>query len=274
MRRRAAFWVGLALVGLACGIALLALVWLPADPLRMDFSARLLPPLSAAPLGTDAYGRDVAALLMRGAWTSLAIAVAAIALGLAGGVPLGLAAAAWGGWRDEGLMRLADILFAFPAIISAIMLAAWRGPGFGTAALAIGLFNIPVFARLTRAGALPLWQRGFIQAARLAGRGPLSITLLHILPNIAGLLVVQISIQLALAILAEAGLAYLGVSAPPPTPSWGRMLADSQTYLERAPWLVLLPGAAIALTVLGFNLLGDALRDRLDPRQRRLPEKC
>ena len=163
-------------------------------------------------------------------------------------------------------MRVSDVLFAFPAILGAVMMTAILGPGPINAILAIGVYNVPVFARLTRAAASTVWQRDFIRAARLAGKGPARISVEHVLPNIAAVLIVQATIAFGTAILAEAALSYLGLGARPPLPSWGRMLNEAQTYVYQAPYLALFPGAAIAVAVLGLNLLGDGLRDLLDPR--------
>lgn len=254
---------------LLLGTAVVSQVWTPASPTQIQITQRLAPPLQAGLLGADHFGRDLTSLLMVGAWNSLSIAFVAVLLGMAGGVLLGALAAAWRGWAEEVVMRLADVTFAFPAVLSAIMIAALIGPGATTAVIAIGVFNIPVFARVSRAAALQVWERDFVLAARSAGKGPVLITLHHVLPNIAGLLVVQATIQLALAILAEAGLSFLGVGMPPPHPSWGRMLSDAQTYLSQAPHLAILPGLAIALAVLGLNMLGDGLRDIIDPKLRR-----
>lgn len=254
---------------LLLGTAVVSQVWTPASPTQIQITQRLAPPFEAGLLGADHFGRDLTSLLMVGAWNSLSIAFVAVLLGMAGGVLLGTLAAAWRGWAEEVVMRLADVTFAFPAVLSAIMIAALIGPGATTAVIAIGVFNIPVFARVSRAAALQVWERDFVLAARSAGKGPVLITLHHVLPNIAGLLVVQATIQLALAILAEAGLSFLGVGMPPPHPSWGRMLSDAQTYLSQAPHLAILPGLAIALAVLGLNMLGDGLRDIIDPKLRR-----
>jgi peptide/nickel transport system permease protein len=185
-------------------------------------------------------------------------------------VPFGLwAAAKRGTWYDEIIMRLNDLVFAFPALLIAILITAVFGPSATNAIIAIGIFNIPVFARLTRAAALSLWTRDFILAARVAGKGAALISVEHILPNILNTLVVQITIQFSLGILAEAALAYVGLGAQPPTPSWGKMLADSQTLIVLAPHLALIPGLAIVFTVLGLNLMGDGLRDVFDPRLQR-----
>ena len=187
-------------------------------------------------------------------------------MGIAFGVALGLLAAARRGWVEELVMRLADFTFAFPALLTAIMLTALQGPGLVTSTLAIGIFNIPVFARITRAAANGVWAREFVLAARACGKGATRITFEHVLPNIAAGLIVQATIQFAVAILAEAALSYLGLGTQPPTPSWGRMLGEAQTLLFQAPQLAVWPGTAIALSVLGLNLMGDGLRDLLDPR--------
>ncbi len=249
--------------------AVLSRFWTPADPTAINIPGRLGAPLESGLLGADHFGRDVASMLMAGAWNSLSIAVIAVALGLSAGVVLGTAAAALRGWVDEIVMRLADVMLAFPAVLSAIILGALIGPGVLTAVIAIGAFNIPVFARVARGSALQILSRDYVLAARAAGKGPVLITLHHVLPNIAGLLVVQGTIQLALAILAEAGLSFIGIGLPPPAPSWGRMLSEAQTYLAQAPHLAIFPGLAIAVAVLALNMLGDGLRDAIDPKLRR-----
>jgi peptide/nickel transport system permease protein len=225
-------------------------------------------PLEAGLLGTDHFGRDVVSLIMAGAWNSLAIAWPAVLLGAAVGTAIGCAAAAWKGIADEIAMRVSDVVFAFPAVLSAIMIGALLGSGPTAAILAIAVFNVPVFARVTRGVALQVWTLDYIAAARAIGKHPLRITWEDVMPNIAGALIVQVTIQLALAILTEAGLSYLGLGVRPPNPSWGRMLSDAQTYLSQAPHLAIAPGIAIALSVLGLNLLGDGLRDALDPTLR------
>lgn len=262
-----AFWIGAVLTLCAVGAALLSLVWTPYDVAAMNIPAKLQGPSGAHPLGTDHFGRDILSMLMAGARTSIAVAVVAVGIGAGVGVPLGLAAAAQrGGLLDEAISRLSDLVFAFPSLVIAILITASFGPSALNAILAIGIFNIPVFARLSRGAALPLWQRDFILAARSFDKCRARISAEHILPNIANLLTVQCTIQFSLGILAEAGLSYVGLGAQPPTPSWGRMLADAQTLVTIAPHVALLPGLAIVLTVLGLNLLGDGLRDRLDPK--------
>ena len=247
--------------------ALVSRVWTPESPIRIHMNLRLQPPLAAGLLGTDNLGRDVLSMLMAGAWTSLTTAFLSVLLGLVLGTALGTMAAALRGRLEEVAMRGADVVFAFPAIITAIMVTDVFGPGQATAVTAIGVFIIPVFARIARAAALQVWARDYCLAARAAGKGRLLVTLEHVIPNIAGTLLVQATIQLALAVLIEAGLSFLGLGLPPPAPSWGRMLNDAQTFLQRAPWLAVAPGGTIALAVLGFNLLGDGLRDLFDPRR-------
>ena len=258
---------GAVLTLLFAGAALLSFLWVPYDIVALDIANRIKPPSLAHPLGTDHYGRDIASMIMVGGRTSLAVALVALGIGMGLGVPLGLAAAARRGrWLDEVISRGNDLVFAFPSLLIAIMITAVFGPSALNAIIAIGIFNIPVFARLTRGAALSLWTRDYVLAARVAGKGALRISWEHILPNLANLLIVQGTIQFSLGILAEAGLSYLGLGAQPPLPSWGRMLADSQTMISFAPHMALFPGLAILLTVLGLNLLGDGLRDRLDPR--------
>ncbi len=246
--------------------ALLSFVWTPWPPYEMDMANTLQPPGRAHWLGTDAYGRDVASLLLVGARATIAVGVIAVGIGLAVGTLLGLVAAARRGWVEELIMRVADFTFAFPALLLAIMLTAVYGPGMVNAIIAIGIFYIPTFARVTRASAQAVWAREYVLAARASGKGAARITLEHVLPNIASVLIVQATIQFALAVLAEAALSYLGLGTQPPQPSWGRMLAEAQTLMFQAPLLAVWPGVAIALAVLGLNLLGDGLRDVLDPR--------
>src|SRR6185369_9940432 len=266
--RNRSFLIGFAITVLVAAMALISYVWTPYDVTRLVISDKTLAPSSAHWFGTDHFGRDILSMIMVGARNSIAVALVAVGIGMGVGVPLGAWAAARGGWFDETLMRLNDVVFAFPALLSAIMITAIFGPGAINAIIAIGIFNIPVFARVARAGALSLWPREFILAARAAGKGKARITVEHILPNVASLLLVQGTIQFALGILAEAGLSYVGLGAQPPMPSWGRMLFDAQTRMIVAPHLALFPGVAIILTVLGLNLLGDGLADVLDPKLR------
>ena len=258
-------WIGPILLALIAAVALLSIVWTPWNVAAIDVARRFQPGSFPHPLGTDQLGRDLLSMLMAGAGPSLGVASLALAIGLAGGVPLGLIAAARSGWADEAIARAADILFAFPALVLAMLVVAVLGPGASHAALAIGLFNIPVFVRVTRAAARSIWTRDFILAARLAGKGRWLISLQHILPNVTGPLITQATLQLSLGVLAEAALSFLGLGAQPPAASWGRMVADAQTLIGVAPRLVLLPGLAIVLTVFAINLAGEALRERLAP---------
>ena len=261
--------LGAALSSLFVLAALVSFVWTPYDHAATNIPAKLQPPGAAHWFGTDHFGRDILSMIMVGARTSIAVAFVAVGIGMGLGVPLGLAAAAKkGSWLDEVIMRGNDLIFAFPSLVIAILITAVFGAGAINAIIAIGIFNIPVFARITRGAALSLWEREFIMAARVAGKSAPRISVEHILPNVTNLLIVQGTIQFSLAILAEAGLSYVGLGAQPPTPSWGRMLADAQTMVSFAPWLALFPGIAIILTVMGLNLMGDGLRDWLDPRLR------
>jgi peptide/nickel transport system permease protein len=264
--RHPSFAIGAVLSLLLVIAAALSLVWTPYSPYEVDMAAKLLPPGPGHWLGTDPYGRDVASLLLAGARASIVVGVIAVGIGLVVGTALGLLAAARRGWTEELIMRLADFGFAFPAILSAIMLTAVFGPGMVNAIIAIGIYNIPTFARITRASANTVWSREFVLAARACGKGTFSITMEHVLPNILSVLIVQATIRFAIAILAEAALSYLGLGTQPPQPSWGRMLSEAQTLLFQAPMLAVYPGLAIALAVLGLNLLGDGLRDLFDPR--------
>ncbi len=264
--RHRSFAIGAILTLMLLLAATLSLVWTPWSPYEIDMSAKLQPPSAGHWLGTDPFGRDVTSLLLVGARNSILVGVIAVSIGLGFGTLLGLLAAARRGWVEEAIMRLADFTFAFPAILSAIMLTAVFGAGIVNSIIAIGVFNIPTFARVTRASANAVWSREFVLAARSCGKGPWRITFDHILPNILSALIVQATIQFALAILAEAALSYLGLGTQPPQPSWGRMLAEAQTLMFQAPMLAVFPGVAIALAVLGLNLLGDGLRDLMDPR--------
>ncbi|MCA0244673.1 MAG: ABC transporter permease [Proteobacteria bacterium] len=264
--RHPSFVVGGSLSLLLAAAALLSLVWQPHPPAEIDMALKLQPPSAARWLGSDAFGRDVASQLLVGAQASILVGVIAVGIGLVAGVALGCLAAARGGWVDELIMRASDFTFAFPALLTAIMLTAIYGPGLVTSIVAIGIFNVPVFARITRSTAQAVWAREFVLAARAAGKSGWRITWDHVLPNIASQLIVQASISFATAILAEAALSYLGLGTQPPQPSWGRMLSEAQTLLFQAPLLALWPGVAIVLSVLGLNLMGDGLRDLMDPK--------
>ena len=264
--RHKSFVAGGLLTALLAAMALLSLAWTPYPVAEIDIPSKLQPPSAAHWLGTDSLGRDIASQLLVGAQNSIVVGVIAVGIGLGFGVLLGCIASARRGWVEELIMRGSDFAFAFPALLLAIMLTAIYGPGLVMSIVAIGIFNIPVFARITRGSANAVWAREFVLAARTAGKGPVRITLDHVLPNIASVLIVQATISFATAILAEAALSYLGLGTQPPQPSWGRMLNEAQTLMFQAPLLAVYPGVAIVLSVLGLNLLGDGLRDLMDPK--------
>ncbi|WP_166348362.1 ABC transporter permease [Phytoactinopolyspora limicola] len=258
--------VGGSIVALIIGAALLSFVWTPYDPTRIDAAARLTSYSGDHWLGTDKFGRDVFSQLLVGARTTLFVGIVAVGIAAVIGTPLGIFAGMGSRWAGEIVMRGNDLLLAFPALLMAIMFAAVYGPSTLTAMAAIGIATVPSFARLARSGTLGVMNTEYVLAARAAGRTRRAIAVRHVLPNISGLVIVQSSVAFAIAILAEAALSFLGFGTRPPTPSWGRMLQESQELLHSAPRLALWPGIAIALAVLGFNLLGDGLRDRFDPR--------
>lgn len=266
-RHSLALTIGVLLVLSLAAMAILSLAWTPFPLDAMDVLSKLQTPSLAHVFGTDHFGRDTFSLVMGGAWTSLSVGLGAVAVGLLGGIPIGLIAA----WHRDGIVaaaidRSTDLVFAFPALLTAVLVASVHGPGAANVIAAIGLFNIAVFARVTRGAAFSIASRPFVTAAIAIGRSQTAILALHILPNITGVLIVQATVQFAIAILAEAGLGYLGLGVQPPNPSWGRMLADAQTFMFMSPWQAIFPGLAIMLAVLGLNLLGDGLRDHLDPR--------
>ncbi|MCC7275284.1 MAG: ABC transporter permease [Alphaproteobacteria bacterium] len=264
--RHRSFAIGAALTGLVVAAALVSLAWTPHSAVELAVASKLRPPSAVHPFGTDHFGRDILSMIMVGARNSLVVGLVAVSIGCSIGTALGLLASARRGWVEELVMRFSDFTFAFPAVLSAIMITALLGPGLVNSVIAIGIFNVPVFARVARGAANAVWARDFILAARAAGKGRVRITLEHVLPNILSVVVVQATIAFALAILAEAGLSYLGLGTQPPLPSWGRMLNDAQTFMYDAPYLAVFPGIAIAVAVLGLNLLGDGLRDLIDPR--------
>ncbi|HTP70880.1 MAG TPA: ABC transporter permease [Burkholderiaceae bacterium] len=264
--RHPSFAIGAVLTLLLVAAAALSLAWSPYAPAEIDIPHKLQAASAAHWFGTDSLGRDIASQLLVGARASILVGVFAVLIGFSIGVALGLLAAARGGWVDEGVMRLSDFTFAFPALLSAILLGAIYGPGLVTGIVAIGVFNVPVFARVTRAAANAIWAREYVLAARTAGKNRWQITWDHVVPNIASVLIVQATNQFATAIIAEAALSYLGLGTQPPMPSWGRMLNEAQTQMFQAPMLAVYPGLAIVLAVLGLNLMGDGLRDLLDPK--------
>jgi peptide/nickel transport system permease protein len=260
--------LGLIIILAVVALALLAPLIVPADPYAINPRASMEAPSAAHPLGTDRLGRDLAARLIYGARISLWVGVVSVGLATLVGLPLGVLAGYYGGLIDDVLMRLMDILFAFPPILLAIVVAAVLGPGLTNAMIAIGIIYLPRLSRVARGPVLALRQMEFVEAARALGATHLRIMLTHILPNILGIMLVQITLNLSTAILAEAALSFLGLGAQPPTPTWGGILNEGRLFMQIAPWLSLYPGLAISITVLGFNLLGDGLRDVLDPRLR------
>jgi peptide/nickel transport system permease protein len=264
--RHRAFVGGLVLTITIVGTAVCSLVYTPRDPLRMDLAARLEAPSADHPMGTDQYGRDLLSRVMRGAIASLAVGAVAVGIGMGAGVLLGAAGGWVGGWLDEAAMRVTDAVYGFPAVLSALLVTAAFGPGVLISMIAVGVAYVPVFARLTRANVLALRAQEFVTAAQTLGARDGAIFWRHVLPNTVSPLIVQATISFPLAILAEAALSYLGLGTQPPHPSWGLMLREAQNFLQLSPWYAVFPGSAIALAVLGFNLLGDGLRDLLDPR--------
>ena len=251
-----------------CLLALLAPVIAPTDPYGMDMTVRLRPPSAAHVLGTDDFGRDLLSRLIWGARLSLAVGVSSVLLALLVGVGIGLVSGYAGGWADLVLMRLVDIFLAFPPILLALTFVAALGANERNVAIALGLTFWTTYARLVRASALALRDLEYVQSARVLGAGSLRILLRHVLPNLIGPVIVVATLGLGVAITSEAALSFLGLGAQPPTPSWGATLTFGLQYLRQAPWMATFPGLAIMLAVLGFNLLGDGLRDALDPRMR------
>ena len=262
--RRLGLKLGLGCLATSLGLVLVGFLWLPADPLEMT-AVRFAPPSLAHPMGTDWFGRDVLARVLVGGRISLGAALAAVALGAVVGTLLGGLAGYHGGLLDELVMRGADFLLVFPPLLLALLLAVLMGPGPWGIVIAIGVFNVPYFGRLTRGGLLSLREREFVQAARAVGVGDLRVLLRHILPHLLSPLLVQFTVSLGMALLAEAAFSYLGLGTPPPAPTWGRMLREAQSYFRHSPWPAVFPGLFLSLTVLGLNLVGDGLRDLLDP---------
>lgn len=266
------FRVGSYLTGVFVFAALLSFIWTPYDVGAINIEDRFAAPGIYHLFGTDHFGRDIFSMIMVGARNAFAVSLIAVGTGMIIGVPLGLWAAATrmnkGNVIDELLMRSNDLIFAFPSLLMAILITAVFGPGAINAIIAIGIFNIPVFARMARGGALGLWGKDYIMAARISGKNAIQISYEHILPNIANLLIVQATIQFSIAIIAEASLSYVGLGTQPPNPSLGRMLNEAQTMIFFAPWLAIIPGSAIVMMVLGLNLMGDGIRDILDPKLR------
>jgi ABC-type dipeptide/oligopeptide/nickel transport system permease subunit len=258
--------VGLAIVGLTALVGVVAPLFVTADPVAMDFAALLKGPSRAHLLGTDQFGRDVLARLVWGARLSVTIGAAAVALALAVGVPIGALSGYAGGAIDNVLMRGMDALLAFPALLLALGLVAIMGPGSTSTMLAIGIVYTPGVARLTRGVVLAERPQEYVQAAHALGQRDRWVLLRHIMPNCVSALLVQASVNFANAMVIEAGLSFLGIGTPPPTASWGLMLNEARAFMSSALHVAIVPGVAISLAVLGWNLLGDGLRDALDPR--------
>jgi peptide/nickel transport system permease protein len=271
LRLNSSMIIGACLVILILGLALVSFVWTPYGPSEIDPVARLRSGSPAHPFGTDRFGRDTLTWVMYGARITLMVGVVAVGIALLIGTPIGIVSAIfakqpWGMWIDAVIMRANDILLAFPALLLAIIFAAVYSPGTGPAMVAVGIAAIPGFARVARSGTLQVLGSEYVRAARASNRRIPAIAVVHVLPNIAGMIIVQASVAFAISVLAEAGLSFLGLGTQAPVPSWGRMLQESQQFLSTHPELALWPGLFIALAVLGFNLLGDGLRDRFDPK--------
>lgn len=265
--RRLNFVAGLSIVLGVVATAIVSFFWTPFDPEFVNAQKRLLGlGEQGHVLGTDQFGRDLLSQIMVGSRTALFVGILAVTIAILIGIPLGGLAAARRGWVEDVVMRFSDVIYAFPPVLLAILLVAAVSPGTASAMVAIGIAYIPIVARVTRGASLSIFERDYVAAARTYGRGKTFIFLRHVLPNIASVLIVQMTILFSLAILAEAALSFLGIGTQPPTPSWGRSLRDAQTFVRISPRLAIWPGFAIALTVLGFNLLGDGVRDALDPR--------
>ena len=259
-------WVGILVwVGLIF-MAFTAELISPYDPTALDFGAVLSPPSRTHLLGTDDLGRDVLSNLIHGSRVSLQVGLVSVGLATVLGILMGLLAGYWGGWADDVLMRLVDAFYAFPTLILALAITAALGPSLSNVMLAVGIVNAPAFARLVRGQVLSVKERDFVIAAYVVGVSHGRMLRYHIWPNVTAPLIVQASLSIAGAILSEASLSFLGMGAPPPTPSWGAMLKNGYGFLEQAPWSSFFPGAAIFITVLGLNFLGDGLRMALDPR--------
>lgn len=271
MRRNATLWIGATMVGIVVALAVVSVFWTP-WPATQVSPGRLLPVSAEHWMGTDGFGQDIFSRILVGARSCLLVGVVAVGIGALFGVPLGIIAALnKSNWLGKVIMRITDIVYAFPALLLAILLAAARGSGSTTTAMvAIGISAVPAFARISRGAALQVLSQDFILAARSAGIGRRGIAWHHVLPNIAPVVLVQASVSFGLAILAEASLSYLGLGTPPTTPTWGRMIFESQPYLYSNLNLAWWPGLFIAIAVLGFNLLGDGLREQLDPTLREL----
>jgi peptide/nickel transport system permease protein len=260
--------MGILLIGTMALCAIFAPLISPHDPVEQNFESTLHAPSLQFLLGTDMFGRDQLSRIIYGARISFMVGLISVGIALVAGGLLGLLAAYARGWLDNLIMRVMDVLLAFPFLLLTIAIMASFGTNLVNAMIAIGIVYTPSFARITRAATLGVMEQGFIEASQALGSSPTRVMLRHVLPNITGPLIVQTTLSLAFAILAEAALSFLGLGTQPPTPSWGLMLNEGRGFFNTAPWLAIFPGVAITLAVLGFNLLGDGLRDALDPRLR------
>ena len=267
--RRLNLILGSTLIGSIMVAALVSFLWLPYDPKALDFRTQLQGPSREHWLGTDEFGRDLFSRLLVGSRSTLYVGFISVGIALTVGGLVGSVTGYLGGLADEVLMRLIDTLYAFPAILMALLLAAVFEPGTLTAMVAIGIATVPIFARITRSSILTIKEQDFVEAGRALGAGHARLLGYHILPSAISPIVVQASLSLAVAVLAEAALSFLGLGTPPDVPSWGNMLREAQGFLTLSPFPALVPGLAIVVTVLGWSLLGDGLRDLLDPRSRR-----
>lgn len=260
--------MGLLLVLVLVGSAVLAPYLAPADPTTMDLLGRLQPPARVHVMGTDQFGRDVFSRILYAGRISLLVGVVAVALGGVAGTVLGALSGFYRGWLDHVIMRMMDALHAFPAVLLAMAIMGALGTGILNLMLAVGITSVPAFARITRSAVLTIRELDFVVAARALGARSMTVLLRHVLPNSVAPVIVAATLQVASAILAASSLSFLGMGIQPPTPEWGGMLADGRGHIQTAPWLTAFPGLAIMLTVMGFNLLGDALRDAMDPTLR------
>jgi peptide/nickel transport system permease protein len=258
--------LGLALVGLLLGVVALGYVWMPYDPIAIDLGNPLAPPSWAHWFGTDQFGRDVLSRAMLGARISVSIALGTMVAAIAAGTLVGLLAGFLRGWTEKLLMSMSDVILAFPGILLALALIAVMGASRGSIVLALGIAYLPSVARVVRSAVLSIREREYVEAARVAGDGGFAIMLRHVLPNALAPIIVLATSLFAWVILSESALSFLGVGVPPPAPSWGNMLSDARPYMERAEWLSVVPGLCIMASLLGINLLGDGIRDVLDPR--------
>jgi peptide/nickel transport system permease protein len=260
--------VGGAIILVLAGSALLADLVAPYPPMKMGVGKRFLPPALAYPLGTDEFGRDMLSRILQGSRLTLMIGAIAVGISLTAGMAVGLFAAYRGGWVEKILMRATDVLFSFTETLIALACVAVLGPSLENAMIAVGIAGIPFYARTCYSAALVERSKPYFEATIAAGAGAFRLVFLHLLPNVLPTMIVVATLGLSGAILAAAGLSFLGLGAQPPQPEWGAMLSGARDYINRAPWLMVIPGLAIAVTVLGFNLLGDAIRSALDPRER------